>query len=70
MTTQANARAESFLKTFKVEEVYCNEYETFEQAAEVEHFIEVVYNERRARFFGYSVGRVEVWIPRQKRRPT
>lgn len=43
-----NAQAESFLKTLKVEEVYCNEYETFEQAAaDLGHFIAVVYNQQR-----------------------
>lgn len=43
-----NAQAESFLKTLKVEEVYLNEYQTFEQAAaDLGHFIAVVYNQRR-----------------------
>lgn len=43
-----NAHAESFFKTVKYEEVYVNEYETFEQArTEIKHFIEVIYNKRR-----------------------
>ena len=43
-----NAFAESFMKTLKVEEVYINEYETFEDAyANIRHFIELVYNEKR-----------------------
>jgi putative transposase len=43
-----NAIAESFMKTIKVEEVYINEYSTFTNAfANIEHFIEVVYNQRR-----------------------
>ena len=43
-----NAFAESFNKTLKVEEVYINEYETFEQALRnIKHFIEVVYNKKR-----------------------
>jgi transposase InsO family protein len=43
-----NAFAESFIKTLKVEEVYINEYETFEEAyANIKHFIELVYNEKR-----------------------
>ena len=43
-----NAFAESFIKTLKVEEVYINEYETFEEAyANIKHFIEMVYNEKR-----------------------
>lgn len=43
-----NAFAESFIKTLKVEEVYINEYETFEEAyANIKHFIELVYNEER-----------------------
>ncbi len=43
-----NAFAESFIKTLKVEEVYLNEYETFEDAfRNIQHFIETVYNRKR-----------------------
>ena len=43
-----NAFAESFIKTLKAEEVYCNEYETLEQAqADIGHFLEFVYNAKR-----------------------
>ena len=43
-----NAIAESFMKTVKVEEVYINDYSTFTDAfANIEHFIEVVYNQKR-----------------------
>ena len=43
-----NAFAESFNKTLKVEEVYINEYETFEEAyRNIKHFIELVYNKKR-----------------------
>jgi len=43
-----NAFAESFNKTIKVEEVYINEYETFEDAYKnIKHFIELVYNKKR-----------------------
>jgi len=43
-----NAFAESFMKTLKVEEVYINEYETFEDALRnIWHFIENVYNKKR-----------------------
>lgn len=43
-----NAKAESFFKTFKVEEVYVSEYESFNDALEnIQHFIEVVYNKKR-----------------------
>ena len=43
-----NAFAESFMKTLKIEEVYINEYRTFEEAyANIKHFIELVYNEKR-----------------------
>ncbi len=43
-----NAYAESFIKTLKVEEVYIKEYKTFEEAyANIKHFIELVYNEKR-----------------------
>ncbi len=43
-----NAFAESFIKTLKCEEVYLNEYETFEDAfRNIRHFIESVYNRKR-----------------------
>ena len=43
-----NAFAESFIKTLKVEEVYLNEYGTFEDAYEnIWHFIEKVYSKKR-----------------------
>jgi len=43
-----NAFAESFMKTLKVEEVYMNEYETYQDVYEnIERFIEKVYNEKR-----------------------
>jgi len=46
-----NAFAESFIKTLKVEEVYLNEYETFEDAfRNIWHFIEKVYNQKEATF--------------------
>jgi transposase InsO family protein len=43
-----NAFAESFIKTLKCEEVYLNEYETFNDAIKnIERFIEEVYNSKR-----------------------
>lgn len=43
-----NATAESFIKTLKYEEVYLNEYETFQDALEnIGHFLEAIYNEKR-----------------------
>lgn len=43
-----NAHMESFMKTFKVEEVYIKEYETFEEALKnIKKFIEIVYNKKR-----------------------
>ena len=43
-----NAMAESFMKTLKVEEVYINEYRNFTEARNnIEHFIEIVYNNKR-----------------------
>jgi transposase InsO family protein len=43
-----NAFAESFMKTLKYEEVYLNEYGTFNDAIQnIEHFIEEVYNSKR-----------------------
>ena len=43
-----NAKAESFMKTLKSEEVSVNEYETFLQAKEqIGRFISIVYNNKR-----------------------
>jgi transposase InsO family protein len=43
-----NAKAESFFKTLKREEVYLQEYRTFAEAeANLSHFMEAVYNQKR-----------------------
>lgn len=43
-----NSICESFLKTLKYNEVYLNEYETFQEAAaNIERFINQVYNQKR-----------------------
>ena len=43
-----NAKAESFMKTLKVEAVYPMAFESFEDVAEhLPHFIEEIYNKRR-----------------------
>lgn len=43
-----NAKAESFMKTLKTEEVDLNEYSTLADAKNnIEHFIDVVYNHKR-----------------------
>src|SRR5690349_25164600 len=43
-----NAKAESFFKTLKREEVYLNQYETFADAeGQIGRFIDDVYNQKR-----------------------
>ena len=43
-----NAKAESFMKTLKSEEVYHNEYRDFNEAhASIGEFLERVYNQKR-----------------------
>lgn len=43
-----NAKAESFMKTLKYDEVYLSDYETYDQiVANVSKFIEDVYNKKR-----------------------
>jgi putative transposase len=43
-----NAKAESFFRALKIEEVYLKDYRTFEEAEQnMGHFIEEVYNKKR-----------------------
>ena len=47
-TPYDNARAESFMKTLKAEEVYLHQYRDLEEArASIQRFIEEVYNRKR-----------------------
>jgi putative transposase len=48
LTTFANAFCESFMKTLKQEEIYCNQYRDFEElSAHLEEFIANYYNRLR-----------------------
>ena len=63
-----NAQAESFMKTLKHEEVYLNDYETYDDVQQcVPRFIEAVYNrERPHSALGYlSPVQFEVQLSRQ-----
>jgi len=43
-----NAKAESFMKTLKCEQVYLSEYDNLTDAnAQIGHFLEAVYNQKR-----------------------
>ncbi len=43
-----NAKAESFMKTLKYEQVYLSEYDSLSDArAQIGHFLEAVYNQKR-----------------------
>ena len=43
-----NAKAESFMKTLKYEQVYLSEYENLLDArVQIVHFLEAVYNQKR-----------------------
>ena len=43
-----NAKAESFIKTLKYEEVYLYEYESLEEAkSRIGYFIDTLYNQKR-----------------------
>jgi len=48
LTTLANASCESFMKTLKREEVYCRDYQDYEDLSQhLEAFIHQYYNHQR-----------------------
>ena len=66
-----NAKAESFIKTLKYEEVYLFEYENYAEAQQrIEEFIERVYNEKRLHSaLDYRPpNEYEQWLLEQQRR--
>jgi len=63
-----NAFVESFFKTLKYEEVYLNEYETFNDALEnIERFIEDVYNAKRMHSSLGYISPIEYEIMKEKK---
>jgi putative transposase len=67
-----NAVCESFMKTLKYEEIYCNRYNSLEElAANMEEFIERYYNQKRLHSaLGYrSPAQFEAALPRQTAGP-
>jgi putative transposase len=67
LTTSANAKAESFMKTLKAEEVYLQQYRDQEDARTcIQRFIEEVYNRKRLHS---SLGYLSPEDFEQRRRP-
>ncbi len=66
-----NAACESFMKTLKQEEIYCNQYADYnELSAHLEEFLDTYYNRQRLHSaLGYQTPEEFERTPRRRRHP-